>query len=285
MVEPNLTWWFRPQRSRRAPVDAPWPHYRLPLDFVARLAFAACRGRPRSAWRDAMELTERMRPVPAVDGVAHVPRTVPCVILPNHYERPGGAWVGWGVIVITAALSRRRPTTSAMRWVMAATWGDCRLGPLRIPAARLRWIGERLAAMYGVILMPAVDANPIARAIALRRLFAALADPGGAAVGLHPEAGGTEALITPPPGVGRFLADLDRRGVPCIPTGVGEQDGRLTVRFGPALPAGRLAGLGDAAAADVVMQAIARLVPPDLRGAYADRLDAIARPTPQSDRD
>jgi hypothetical protein len=281
MVEPNLTWWFRPQYSTRVPPGAHWPHYRLPLSFVMRLACAAGRGRQRIVWRDATALAERIRPTPAVVGAEHVPRTGSCVILPNHYERPGGAWVGWGVIVITAALARRRPTTSAMRWVMAATWGDCRLGPLRIPAARLRWIGERLAAMYGVILMPAADANPIARAIALRRLFAALADPGGAAVGLHPEAGGTEALITPPPGIGRFLAELDRRGVPCIPTGVGEQDGRLTVRFGPALPAGRLAGLGDAAAADVVMQAIARLVPPDLRGAYADRLDAVAQPTPE----
>jgi hypothetical protein len=61
-----------------------------------------------------------------------------------------------------------------------------------------------------------------------------------------------------PPGVGSFIALLVQAGLPVLPVGVGEVDGRLCVSFGPLLapeiPADR--GQRDRAVADQVAQAI-----------------------------
>jgi hypothetical protein len=56
--------------------------------------------------------------------------------------------------------------------------------------------------------------------------------------------------------------------VPIIPVGVFEQDGRLTVRFGPRMEQGTLARLDDATAGRTAMTTIAALVPPANRGCY-----------------
>jgi hypothetical protein len=104
----------------------------------------------------------------------------------------------------------------------------------------------------------------------LRDIFHALADPGGQVVALHPEAGGTQALIRPPNGMGRFLTLLNRRGVPLVPVGAFEEGKRFHVTFGPALTHGALDGLGDAQSAERAMRVIAALLPARSRGVYAD---------------
>lgn len=63
-----------------------------------------------------------------------------------------------------------------------------------------------------------------------------------------------------PSGVGTFIALLVRAGLPVLPVGVGEREGRLCVSFGPlfepVIPRER--GLRDAAVAEQVAGAIAR---------------------------
>jgi 1-acyl-sn-glycerol-3-phosphate acyltransferase len=258
--------------------EPPLPAYRLPVGMIARAAFAAARHRPRDAWQDTLRLAAGMRPQPDVTGIDNVPASGPCVIVPNHYERTGGVWVGWGAIVMSAALARRRPGTPPIRWVMTNTWADCYLGRWRVPPEYLAWVLRGLASVYGLILMPAHDlpnhdAERLASGLALREVFRGIRR--GHVVAFHPEAGGFQTLIRPPRGSGRVLMELDRRGIPCVPAGVFERDGRLTVRFGAALPQGCLIGLDDAQAADRVMREIAALVPAAARGIYADVVDDI----------
>jgi hypothetical protein len=120
--------------------------------------------------------------------------------------------------------------------------------------------------------MPASEQETSGRSSALRAIFRLLSHP-DQVVGLHPEAGGFEALIDPPRGIGKVLSLIDRQGIPCIPVGVFEQDKRLHVRFGAALPAGSLARLPERDAAHSVMRVIARLIPPANRGVFADAVD------------
>ncbi|HET8521945.1 MAG TPA: hypothetical protein VFL82_01855 [Thermomicrobiales bacterium] len=281
-------WRFTRPSTPNALYEPPLPSYRLPLSAIADAAYAAARHRTRNVWQDALRLTAGMYPPPNVAGIEHVPTAGPCVILPNHYERPGGVWVGWGAIVISAALAQHRPGTPPIRWVMTTTWADCYIGPWRVAPEKLGWVLRGLASVYGLILMPAHDlpthdAQRLESALALRQIFRSLADSPDQIVALHPEAGGFETMIRPPHGSGRVLAALDRRHVPCIPTGVFERNGRLTVRFGAPLPQGLLADLDDAQAADQVMHAIANLVPAAVGGSFAGDA-AASTPAPNSER-
>jgi hypothetical protein len=237
-----------------------------------RVAVASFRNRRRDVFADTVAMAGRLAPPPRVIGIEHIPSHGRCVILPNHYERPDGIWVGWGTIVLTSAIARRRIARAPIRWVMTSTWEDCYLGPYRVSPERLHWVLKRLAFVYDIILMPASEREVAQRSVALRALLRALTDNPDQLVAFHPEAGGFETLITPPRGMGRVLAAIDRRGIPMIPAGVFEADGRLTIQIGAPLPAGSLSGLDDASAADAVMRVIASLVPPATRGVYADRV-------------
>jgi len=247
------------------------PRYRLPLSLIGGAIVTSLRGRTRNIRADAGRLVVSMPVQPVVFGTANLPRERPFVILPNHYERSTGAWVGWGGIVITHAIAREITGTFPIRWVMTSTWQDCYLGPRRVNPKYLHWLLRRLANLYGIILMPADDVEAFARGAALRELFRALADETGQVVAFHPEAGGFETLITPPKGMGRVLALLDRHRITLIPAGVFEADGRINVRFGPAIEPGSLQLLGDCEAAEKVMLRIAGLVPERTRGVFTDR--------------
>jgi hypothetical protein len=211
-----------------------------------------------------------MNPPPIVTGIEHVPMERPCVLLPNHYERRDAVWVGWGSIVITAALSRHLSRGTQVRWVVASTWEDFYIGPRRISPEHLYWVLRRLAHVFGFILMPPDPRETQARSHALRKIFRALDESNGGIVGMHPEAGGFEELIPPPVGIGRVLSALDKRGVTLIPAGVYEDGGRLHVTFDQALRPGSLHGASDEESASIVMMAIARLLPERMRGPWGD---------------
>ncbi|HET7035733.1 MAG TPA: hypothetical protein VFI42_08655 [Thermomicrobiaceae bacterium] len=268
----NPTWLLKRPQWIRALFGPGKPVYRLPWLMLPRVTIDALLGRRRDVRVDMPGMVARMPVPPVIEGVEHIPTSGRCMILPNHYERPDGVWVGWGVMAILAALGARRPGLPAARWVMTSTWQDCYLGPRRIAPERLRWILERFARVYGLILMPASDAETAGRGVALRNLLKTLGEP-DQAVGLHAEAGGFETLIEPPLGIGRVLSLIDRQGIPCIPVGVFEQDRRLHVRFGVPLPAGTLARLPERESAYAVMRAIARLLPPENRGVFAETID------------
>ncbi len=249
------------------------PRYRLPLSIMSAAIGTSIRNKPRNLRADAAHLVASMPIAPLIQGLENLPRSRPFVILPNHYERVSGAWVGWGAIVITNAVFRELPGDFPVRWVMTSTWQDCYIGPRRVNPKYLHWVLRRLAHLYGIILMPADDDEAFGRGAALRELFRALSDDAGQVVAFHPEAGGFETLIEPPKGMGRVLAMLDRQGIPLVPTGVFESDGRMNIRFGNVIDPGSLRTLGDHEAAEELMLHIAALVNEETRGVYATRVE------------
>jgi hypothetical protein len=187
----NPRWRFRRPRWLTRRTRLQQVSYGVPLSTVVRVVYASLRHQQRDPWHDTRYLAARMKPRPLVTGLDHVPASGPCVILPNHYERRDHVWVGWGAIVITAALSQRRAAASRVHWVMTSTWQDCYLGPRRIPPDRLHWLLRRLAQVYGLILMPTAPQEVLGRGEALRAVLRALRDPRGHIVAFHPEAGGS----------------------------------------------------------------------------------------------
>jgi hypothetical protein len=190
----------------------------------------------------------------------------------NHYTRPGfGAW--WIALAVSAAVaSHRAPDADPdVHWVMTAAWTFPKSRwRRRVLTPITRWAFARAARVYGFVTMPPMPPDPgevEARAMAVLRTvrLARQAAEQGGMVGLAPEGMDTpgEGVGQPPQGVGSFITLLVGAGLPVLPVGVTEDDGRLRVSFGPAfcpeIPArGRER---DSTVAQQVMAAIARQLP------------------------
>jgi hypothetical protein len=87
-------------------------------------------------------------------------------------------------------------------------------------------------------------------------------------VALYPEGerGTAAGLVEPLPGTGTLLRLLAAGGVPAVPAGFAEEEGRLRCRVGAPFRLDR--GGGDADAAEEVMGRIAALVPERMRGRF-----------------
>ena len=71
-------------------------------------------------------------------------------------------------------------------------------------------------------------------------------------------AGSAGVLTDPLPGTERLIHQLARLGLPAVPCGISEAQGRFLIRFGPALEPQQLTAAPDAAR--LVMDRIARLI-------------------------
>ena len=241
----------------------------LPTQTILRIAIAGILNRRRSLRADSAGALRSGPPV-RLEGREHIPPAGPFLVVMNHYNPPGLP-IWWPVMAISLALPE------APHWVMTAAWtypdGLKRwiLGPLS------GWAFTRVARVYGFTNMPVMPPRPgeeTARAAAVRRVLNyARANP-AAVIGLAPEGHSTptQSLAWPPPGSGRFMLGLAQSLGQILPVGVCSQDGQLTVRFGPAF---NLAGIppqpremADQQAARCVMDHLARLLPPTLRGEF-----------------
>lgn len=268
--------------QRRSQSDTPSikePSYDLPLSMILKAIWAFLRKQERNVWNDTTALVKQQSLSPIIHDMEHLPEHGPFVLIPNHYERKDAVWVGWSAIAMTAeiARTRSRASVSKLHWVMTDTWADCYIGPFHVSPKYLGWVLKGFGGVYGIVRMPAHDLpnHDFQRprsASALHEIFHAL--DRGECIAVHPEAGGFETLITPPPGAGRVLACFDRRHVPLVPVGVYEADGQLNIRFGEPLAAGTFLGLNDRDAAEKAMLAICSLVPERTRGVYAERYAA-----------
>jgi hypothetical protein len=81
------------------------------------------------------------------------------------------------------------------------------------------------------------------------------------------------------PGVGSFLLSLSIRGIPLLPVGIFEEEGRLIASFGPlfSIQVARSAAKEERGhlASQQVMVAIGRLLPRDLWGVYAPAIEDV----------
>lgn len=243
--------------------------YRLPRRRILGAAGSFLTLRQRSLARDAGAAVACLRPPMQVLGDEHVPAQGPCLVVCNHYSPPWFAsW--WLTLSVTAAVASHRAEGAEreIHWVMAGAWTyPDSPWRRRVLTPATRWAFQRVARVYGLVTMPPMPPDPAevaARAVSVRqalRLARALA-PAGGMLGLAPEGQAVrEARVeAPPPGAGEFIALLVRAGLPVLPVGVRETDGRLRLSFGPVflpdVPAER--GQRDQAVALQVMDAIGR---------------------------
>ena len=245
--------------------------YRLRISLVLKFIWAVLRGRTRNLAADVKATLMAARPKPQALNDQHIPTEGPFVLVANHYERPG-LKVFWGGMLASHAVAQRRTSRKSLRWLMTSEWHNFRLGPLPVPVWAFRWLFRRIARVYGLVIVPRAAERGVGRAAALRTILNVLRD-GEEAIGLFPEGMGTGHLIEPMPGVGSFLLSLSSRGIPMLPVGIFEEEGRLIASFGPPfsiqVPRGVEKGERDRLASQQVMVAIGRLLPPQLWGVYA----------------
>jgi hypothetical protein len=245
--------------------------YRLARRHLPGFAWSVLALRPRSFAADSRLAMAGVRPEPQIMGGEQIPGTGPCLVVCNHYGRPGFAsW--WLALSIQAAVAARREAGAdpQIHWVMTAawtyppgTWQDRVVTPLT------RWAFGRVAKVYDFVSMPPMPPRPFeveARAVAVLRTarMARQAARDGGMIGLAPQGGDVAERLAPPPaGAGEFIALLVGAGLPVLPVGVAEDGERLWLWFGPAfvpeIPA-RCDGR-DRAVSDQVMVALGRLLP------------------------
>jgi hypothetical protein len=263
----------------------------MPLLYLLAMLVSVLTGRRRSFSADARWLLGRLPIPPRIAGEEHIPAQGPFVVVANHYQRPG-LWVAWGVCLTSMAVAPRRMESPEVRWAMAGEWRARLAGPLPWPAPFLRWLFRRIAATYGHIVVPAADFMSAGRAQAARAMLRALRPPAGwvapAPLGLLPEGRNSpdRSLQRPDRSIGRLLLHLCQGDIPVLPAAIREADGALTVTFGPPVSLEPFRAAGDEAAdaaLDEVMLAVARLLPPTMRGPYARRARKEGRPRAEHD--
>jgi len=257
------------------PIQGRQEVYRFRISLLLRFIWAVLRGRTRSLAADVEASLMAASPKPQALNDQQVPAEGPFVLVANHYERPG-LKVFWGGMLASHAVAQRRTGQRSVRWLMTSEWYDFRLGPLPVPVWAIRWLFRRIAQVYGLVIVPRAAERGVGRAAALRTILNVVRD-GEGTIGLFPEAVGTGQLIEPMPGVGSFLLSLSNHGIPILPVGIFEQEGRLTASFGPpfSIQVARSVDKGERErlASQQVMVAIGRLLPSELWGVYAPAIE------------
>jgi len=249
-----------------------YPRYSYPLWKIPHLAVDVLFSRHRDFHRDALACIERLKPLLRVLGVENIPQSGPCVLTFNHYYRPGfRAW--WLALGITAVVPAH------IHWIMSSYWRCEGVWYRPILASISRWLLPALTGVYGFTAMPAIPPNPRdveARARAVRAVLFYAREHRDGIIGLAPEGGDNPpdgVLAWPPLGVGRFALLLASAGLRFVPAGGYEQAGEFCLSFGKAyelrLPSGLSNDERDRQAVKIIMENIARQLPPRLRGEFS----------------
>jgi 1-acyl-sn-glycerol-3-phosphate acyltransferase len=247
-----------------------FPRYTYPPGLVLNAAASLLMGGRRSFRADSTACIARLQPPLQVQGSSNIPRAGPCLLIFNHYYRPGfSAW--WMSFAIASVVPQE------IHFVMT--------GELTYPGkwyALLGQAGSRLllrgiSRMYGFTTMPPMPPRPTdvkARAASVRATLAYFNTHPRSIIGLAPEGGDQPGgrLNWPAAGAGRFIALLTSPGIPIVPLGVYEESGRLCLSFGKAYvteyPSALSADERDHWVIKASMQAIAKQLPFPLRGEF-----------------
>jgi hypothetical protein len=233
------------------------------------IAAALVAGNRRDFSSDARALVQILNPTLRVPAAPPELPSGPLVVAVNHYAHPGFHAM-WIALAVSSCIDR------PIRWVITNEWtATSGLSQWVIPPAS-RWVLRRIASCYGFLAMPPMpprDQDTQARALAVRKILAYMISDREPTLGLAPEGeeSPTAELQRPPPGSGRFLSHLAGCGAAFLPVGVFETKDQLCVAFGKPLvldPSTATDREPDAPA-EIVMQAIADLLPTALRGPYA----------------
>lgn len=245
--------------------------YRFPVSYILRFILAMLLGQQRNLGEDIKGTLMSARPQARILGAEEIPREGPFVLVANHYERPG-LKVFWGGMLVSTAVFDRRQHHRNLHWLMTSEWYNYRLaGVIPVPVWLLRWLFRRIAAVYGLVIVPRARERVLGRAAAMRTILGVIQSQ-GEPIALFPEGVGGETLVEAMPGTGLFLHALSRRGIPLLPVGIFEEEGALTARFGPTFriefPQEAPREERDRLAREQVMAHIGRLLPQRMWGPY-----------------
>ncbi|MGZ6368109.1 MAG: glycosyltransferase, partial [Ktedonobacteraceae bacterium] len=269
----SLAWKGRSYRSPRT-IAVPAP---IARKWLIEMGRAILTNTPRSIIKDSALSVRVLPKAPCVTGVEHIPAEDSFVLVANHYQRLN-LWIGWSGALLIDAIARKRDIS-----VYVVTTDRARIGRFTFPGTR--WIIERVAAVWDLVLVtpPAVAHGKTGRQrYTILHLLRLLKREDGRDVCfiLMPEGdeGGTTGLIDALPGSGRALAALSARHLPIVPVGVWDEDGRLYANFGEPfslqfLSTEKTREAVDTLAKQTVMEHIAALLPPALRGKYGRHID------------
>lgn len=205
--------------------------YPFPWPILFPFIFADLTGRRRSFRGDARRMMAALPSAPLVLGAQQV--TPPCLIVVNHYTRPGlPAW--WLALAVSAALPFE------LHWVVAAAWRKPGFVGRVLTEPISRRVMQGVERVYGLTTtppMPPIPEDTAERAAAVKRVLNTVRRSDCPAVGLAPEGGdfatpGQVAELWP--GVGRFVLHLTGLGLRLYPAALDEPGGRLRLRFGAA---------------------------------------------------
>ena len=89
------------------------PSYSFSLGYLVRwLVGVAVLGRQRRLGPDVREMLRGIEPLPRVEGIEHVPREGPCIVVMNHIRAAGPARL---VVARRWSARRSRPAVAAIR--------------------------------------------------------------------------------------------------------------------------------------------------------------------------
>ena len=238
--------------------------------MILRVAVSGLFNHPRSFKTDSSREIDHLRPHMQVIGQENIPADGPCLITVNHYSRPG-FWGWWLAMAVSTAVPVE------IHWVVTRelTYPGQKRGLVLRPLTRMGI--QVISRVYNFTAMPAMPPAPedaVERALAVRKLFGYIRKVDKPVVGLAPEGmdfpGGI--LGWPPPGSGRVIEQLAGMGLTITPIGAYEENGTFCLRFGRSYrlenPPGASRASLDQVVRCSVMQHIACLLPPHLRGEF-----------------
>lgn len=264
--------WFTILRTHRTAMSH--PSYALPSAVTLSLARDVLLGRQRSFQTDARRFVNGISSLRVIGSTPALHSAPPgWLITVNHYSRPGfRAW--WIAIALASVIP------AEIHWVITSAWTFRDPLRSRLFTPLTEWLLRHIAHTYNFTAMPPIPPRPreaAQRAQAVRKVLKYAHATKQPVIGLAPE--GMDSpdgkLMTPPPGVGRFIAHLAGAGLTILPVGVFEdaEPGAFCIRFGPPyhlphdLPHDPEAR--DAHVSILVMQAIANCLPASLRNPCA----------------
>jgi hypothetical protein len=224
----------------------------------------------RSFLADAKALVADLDPPLRVIGQLPDLNRSSWLIAVNHNHGPDfNTW--WMPLTLTTVMRRE------IHWIMTSKWRAVARYGMPWLTRLVAFLLRGAARCYGFTSMPPMPPLKIeaeARASAVRKVLKYVDSTPNAILGLAPEGRDShrDELITPSPGVGRFVCQLAKRGMHLLPTGVFEDEGSLCLRIGDPMPLPDLQGTTgerDKQMSDTIMHAIAQCLPVETRGPYS----------------
>jgi 1-acyl-sn-glycerol-3-phosphate acyltransferase len=245
-------------------------NYVLPPRFIIKVVTAMLLGDRRSFKKDSVFALSGEHPPLKIIEPENIPQTGPCLILMNHYSRPGYIPI-WSAFSISSLL----PMES--HWLMTTAWTSPNKFWDAIKRRLTRIVFTSICRVYGFIPMPPMPPDPrevTDRAMAVRSLMALARLNLPIAIGLAPEGQDFPGAVlgSPPSGTGRLLEQLFKTILQVIPVGVYEENDQQVIHLGrPFLLKLKDYSSNEEKDRDIstqVMRAIACLLPGNLRGEF-----------------